>query len=177
MKTALVIIDVQEAMFQQPTPPHHGAAVVARIASLLARARAERVPVYFVQHDGGPGDDFERGTPSWQIHAPLAPLPGEPVVEKRHPSAFHDTDFDTLLKRAGIGRLVICGMQSEYCVDSTCRAGYGLGYKIVLVSDAHTTFDSPVLPATQIRNHHNQTLSGSFVDCKAAAEVAFSTDA
>ena len=173
MKTALVIIDVQEAMFLQPTPPHHGEAVVARIAGLLARARAEQVPVYFVQHDSGPGDDFERGTPSWQIHAPLAPLPGETIVEKRHPSAFHDTDFDTLLKRAGIGRLVICGMQSEYCVDSTCRAAFGLGYKIVLVSDGHTTFDSPVLPAGQIRTHHNHTLGGSFVDCAAAVEVAF----
>jgi nicotinamidase-related amidase len=173
MKSALVVIDVQEAMFQQPTPPHHSAAVVGRIAGLLDRARAEGVPIYYVQHDGGPGDDFERGTPSWQIHAPIAPKPGEPIVEKRHPSAFHDTGFDALLKQAGIGRLVICGMQTEYCVDSTCRAAYGLGYKLVLVSDAHTTFDSPILSAARIRNHHNQTLGGSFAECVPAAEVAF----
>ncbi|HEV2676230.1 MAG TPA: cysteine hydrolase family protein [Aliidongia sp.] len=173
MATALVIIDVQEAMFLQPTPPHHGPAVVSRIANLLARARADKVPVYFVRHDGGPNDDFERGTPSWQIHAPIAPLAGEPIVEKRYPSAFHETGFDELLKRDGIDRLVICGMQTEYCVDSTCRAAFGLGYKIVLVSDAHTTFDSPVLSSGQIRSHHNQTLGGSFVECVPTLEVAF----
>jgi nicotinamidase-related amidase len=173
MATALVVIDVQEAMFLQPTPPHDGAGVVERIADLLIKARAEGVPRYFVQHDGGPGDDFEHGTAGWHIHAPLAPKPGEPIVEKQHPSAFQDTGFDGLLKQGGIDRLVICGMQSEYCVDSTTRAAYSLGYKVVLVSDAHTTFDSPVLTGAQIQAHHNQTLGGSFAKAVPAAEVAF----
>ena len=173
MATALVVIDVQEAMFRQPSPPHDGAAVVGRIAGLLDRARAEDVPVFYVQHDGGTGDDFERGTPGWQIHAPIAPLPAEPIVEKRHPSAFQDTDFEARLKRAGVDRLVICGMQSEYCVDSTTRAAYSLGYKLVLVSDAHTTFDTRVLSGAQIQAHHNLTLGGGFARCVPAAEVAF----
>ena len=173
MATALVIIDVQEAMFRQPSPPHDGAGVVARIAGLLARARADGVPIYFVQHDGGPGDDFERGSVGWQIHAPIAPLPHEPIVEKRHPSAFHDTDFDSRLKQAGIDRLVVCGMQSEYCVDSTTRAAYSLGYKVVLVSDGHTTFDTRILTGAQIQAHHTNTLNGSFARCVPAAEVAF----
>ncbi|GGF23331.1 isochorismatase [Aliidongia dinghuensis] len=172
-KTALVVIDVQEAMFLQPSQPDDGAAVVGRIAGLLERARAEGVPVYYVQHNDAGDPDFARGSVGWQIHAPIAPKPGEPVVEKTHPSAFHDTDFDAILKRAGIDRLVICGMQSEYCVDSTCRAAFGLHYKVALVSDAHTTFDSPVLSGAQIRQHHNQTLGGSFVRCVPAAEVAF----
>ena len=173
MATALVVIDVQEAMFLQPSPPHDGPGVVGRIAGLLARVRADRVPVYFVQHDGGPGDDFERGSADWQIHAPIAPLPGEPIVEKRHPSAFQDTDFDARLKQAGIDRLVICGMQTEYCVDSTTRAAYALGYKVVLVSDAHTTFDNEILSAAQIQAHHTHTLGGSFAKCVLADEVAF----
>jgi len=173
MATALVVIDVQEAMFRQPTPPHDGAAVVGRIAGLLDRARADGVPVFYVQHDGGPGDDFERGTPGWQLHPPIAPLPGEPIVEKRHPSAFQDTDFEARLRQAGIDRLVICGMQSEYCVDSTTRAAYSLGYKVVLVSDAHTTFDSKILSGAQIQAHHTNTLNGSFAKAVPAAEVAF----
>lgn len=173
MATALVVIDVQEAMFMQPGPPHDGAGVVARIAGLLDKARAEGVPLYYVQHDGGAGDDFEHGSAGWQIHAPIAPKPGEPIVAKRHPSAFQDTGFDALLKAAGVDRLVICGMQSEYCVDSTTRAAYSLGYKVVLVSDAHTTFDSPVLTGAQIQSHHNQTLGGSFARVLPAAEVVF----
>jgi nicotinamidase-related amidase len=173
MATALVVIDVQEAMFRQPGPPHDAVGVVERIAGLLAKARAEGVPLYYVQHDGGQGDDFEHGTAGWQIHASIAPKPGEPIIEKRHPSAFQDTGFDDLLKAAGIDRLVICGMQSEYCVDSTTRAAYSLGYKVALVSDAHTTFDSPVLTGAQIKAHHNRTLGGGFARCVPAAEVAF----
>ena len=173
MATALVVIDVQEAMFLQPTPPHDGAGVVTRIAELLDRARAEGAPLYYVQHDGGPGDDFEHGSAGWQIHGPIAPKPGEPIVEKRHPSAFQDTGFDALLKAAGIDRLVICGMQSEYCVDSTTRAAYSLGYKVVLVSDAHTTFDSRILSGAQIQAHHTLTLNGSFAKAVPAVEVAF----
>jgi nicotinamidase-related amidase len=172
-KTALVVIDVQEAMFLQPTPPHDGVGVVERIGKLLDRARAEGVPIYYVQHGEGPGGDFERGSAGWQIHAPIAPKPGEAIVEKSHPSAFHDTDFDAVLKQEGIGRLVICGMQTEYCVDSTCRAAYGLGYEIALVSDAHTTFDTPILTGAQIQAHHNRTLGGSFTECVPAAEVTF----
>jgi len=173
MATALVVIDVQEAMFLQPSPPDDGVAVVARIKTLIERARAERVPVFFVQHDGGPGDAFENGSPGWQYHAPVAPLPGEPIVEKRFPSAFHDTDFDARLKAARVHRLVICGMQTEFCVDSTIRAAFGLGYEVVLVSDAHTTFDTPVLPAAKIRAHHSYTLGGDFARAVPAAEVRF----
>jgi nicotinamidase-related amidase len=173
MMTALVVIDMQEAMFLQSSPPDDGPGVVERIAGLLARARADRVPVYFVQHDGGPGDDLERGTAGWRIHAPLAPRPGEPIIEKRQPSAFHDTDFDARLKRAGIDRLVICGMQTEFCVDATTRAAAGLGYETVLVSDAHTTFDAGTLTAAQIRAEHNRTLGEGFARCVPAAEVAF----
>lgn len=173
MATALVVIDVQEAMFLQPAPPHDGPGVVGRIAGLLARARTDGVPVWYVQHDSGPGDDFERGTPGWQIHAPVAPLPGEPIVEKRHPSAFHGTDFDARLKQAGIDRLVICGMQTEYCVDSTTRAAYALGYKVVLVSDAHSTFDNGALSAAQIQAHHTRVLGGDFAQCAPASEIAF----
>jgi len=173
MASALVVIDVQEAMFRQPAPPHDGMAVVDRIAGLLARARTEGIPLFYVQHDGGPGDDFERGSAGWQIHAPIAPRPGEPIVEKRHPSAFQDTDFDARLKQIGIDRLVICGMQSEYCVDSTTRAAYSLGYKLVLVSDAHTTFDTKILSGAQIQAHHNLTLGGSFASCVPAGDVVF----
>ncbi len=173
MATALVVIDVQEAMFLQPGPPDDGAAVVARIKTLIERARTERVPVFFIQHDGGPGDAFENGSPGWQYHGPVAPLPGEPVVDKRYPSAFHDTDFDARLKAARVHRLVICGMQTEFCVDSTVRAAFGLGYEVVLVSDAHTTFDNGVLTGAQIRAHHNRTLGGDFARAVPSAGIAF----
>jgi nicotinamidase-related amidase len=172
MTSALVVIDMQEAMLMPSNPPHDRDGVVDRIAGLLARARTGRVPVIYVQHDGGAGDELERGLDGWKIHAPIAPQPGEPIVEKRHTSAFQDTDFESLLKPAGIDRLVLCGMQSDFCVDATTRAAAGLGYEVVLVSDAHTTFASQSLTAAEVQARQNQALS-AFARCVPAAEVQF----
>jgi nicotinamidase-related amidase len=75
------------------------------------------------------------------------------------------------LTEAGIGALVIVGIQTEMCVDSTCRAAVALGYRVV--SDVHTTFDSPELPAEKIIAHHNCTLRDRFVDLRSASDVDF----
>ncbi|HTO61462.1 MAG TPA: isochorismatase family protein, partial [Bradyrhizobium sp.] len=69
--------------------------------------------------------------------------------------------------------LIITGMQTEYCVDTACRAAAALGYKVSLVEDAHTTFDSKALPAERIVAHHNATLRGAFVELVTSDKVAF----
>lgn len=171
--TALLVIDLQRGLLDAGTPPHDRDAVLGRVAGILARARAEGVPVFHVQHDGGPGDDIERLTPGWEIHPAVAPREGEPVVEKDRCSAFHGTTLDRVLRARGITRLVVAGMQTEYCIDTNCRDAHGLGYEVVLVKDGHTTFDSPVVSAAQIVAHHNRTLNGSFVDLVEAAAVKF----
>ena len=99
--------------------------------------------------------------------------PGEIVVEKRHSSSFHDTDLHRRLADAGIDRLVIAGMQTEMCVDSACRGAVALGYRVVLVADGHTTWDTPVIDAERIIAHHNRLLSHGFADVVVADEVRF----
>jgi nicotinamidase-related amidase len=172
MTDALVIVDVQQGMFSLKLPLWRADEVVGRIAGLLARARAANVPVFHIQHDGGPGHPLAKGSPGWAHHEAVAPSPGEPVIEKSRHSAFHGTDFDAQLRKRGIDRLIIAGLQTEMCVDSTCRAAVALGYRVVLVADAHSTFDSPVLPAESIVAHHNQTLGGRFAELRIAATVA-----
>jgi len=173
MSTALVVIDMQQGMFTDEIAPYRGDEVLQCVGDLLKRARASRVPIFHVQHDGGPGDILGKGSAGWPHHPAVAPKDGEPVIEKRHGSAFQDTDLHVRLQAAGIDRLVIAGMQTEICVDSACRAAAALGYSVVLASDAHTTFDSPVLPAERIVAHHNRTLDGMFVELSATSEVRF----
>jgi len=171
---ALVVIDVQCGMFADPAmQPHDGEAVVARIAQLIQHARASSTPVIFVQHDGGESDALERDSPGFAIRPEIAPAPGETVVVKHFCSAFQQTGLAELLAQKAIKHIIACGMQTEYCVDTTCRAAFERGFEVTLVSDAHTTPDG-ALPASKIIAHHNATLAnGGFVKLKTASEVNF----
>jgi nicotinamidase-related amidase len=174
MSKALVIIDVQKAMFEDSAhQPFDGNAVVARIADLIAKARVQGTPVYYVQHDGGAEDSFGEGKPGFAFADAIAPQAGDDVTIKTKSSAFHGTDFDAKLKRAGIDHLVITGMQSEYCVTSAIRGAYERGYKLTLVSDAHSTFDTKFATGEDLVAIVNDTTSGSFADVVPAKEVVF----
>ncbi|HEY2068313.1 MAG TPA: cysteine hydrolase family protein [Rhizomicrobium sp.] len=172
MTTALVVIDVQKAMFGTLVP-FEGEAVVARIAGLIAKARAAGTPIFFVQHDGGPGDPFQAGTPGFAFCDVLAPQPGDDVTVKTKSSAFHRTDLDAKLKRAGVDALIITGMQSEYCVTSAIRGAYERGYRLTLVSDAHSTFDTKFATGKVIIDVINDTTRGSFAKVLPADQIAF----
>ncbi|MGN6150173.1 MAG: isochorismatase family protein [Rhizomicrobium sp.] len=174
MTKALVVIDHQKAMFFDPAmQPHDGEAVTGRIAALIAAARKAGTPVFFVQHDGGPGDDLHPGKPGYPFHDKVAPQPGDDVTVKHKSSAFHGTDFDTKLRRAGVDHLIVTGMQSEYCVTSAIRGAYERGYKLTLVSDAHSTFDSKAAKGEDIVAIINDTTRGSFGKVIPAAEIDF----
>ena len=172
MTSALLVIDLQRGMFSQEQAPHDGEAVLARVAGLLGRARERGLPVLHVRHDGGPGDPLERGTEGWDIHPAVAPRGEEPVIDKDRCSAFDGTDLHERLSSRGIDRLIVAGMQTEFCIDTNCRAAHALGYSVVLVRDGHTTFDTPSLTAAQVVEHHTRILHwGGFVELAEAATV------
>lgn len=169
---ALMVIDVQLGLFGTEQPLR-GEEVVARIAGLIARARAAGVPVFYVQHDGGPGDELDSNGPGFPFRAELAPKDGDPVTIKHKNSGFFETDLDDKLKAAGIDALVICGMQTEYCVDATVRSAYERGYRVIIAADAHTTFDSDILPASTIIAHTQHVWNGRYARLKTTDEIAF----
>ncbi len=175
-RTALVIIDVQRGMFASPEQPHDGNGVLSRIADLVSRARALSVPVIFVQHDGGEGHPLEKPHDNWKVHSGTGYIDGDVVIEKRNCDAFQDTDLQTKLVDGGITMLVLAGMMSEYCVDTTCRRAFSLGYNVILASDAHTTFSKPHLEAEKIVQHHNEVLGSGFAETRAAATILFKPD-
>jgi len=171
---ALIVIDMQGGMFADPAmQPHDGDAVVARIAGLIASARAASTPVIFIQHDGGPGDSLSRDQPGFALHPALSPQPGEPIITKTFCDAFQQTNLAETLAARQIDRLTLCGMQTEFCIDTTCRAAFARGFNVTLVADGHTTFDNEILPAATIIRHHNQTLGSGFAAVRAAAAITW----
>lgn len=134
--TALLIIDVQNGVVAG-APRRDD--VIANINTLVDKARAEDVPVVWVQHsdDGG----LKRDSDNWQFVPELVRRESEPLVHKRYGDSFEDTDLEGVLASHGVGRLVVTGAQTDACVRSTLHGAFARGYDAVLVGDAHTTED------------------------------------
>jgi nicotinamidase-related amidase len=173
VSAALVVIDVQNGMFGHEQQPHDSTGMLSRIVRLVRKARAASVPVIFVQHDGGAGHPLEKPSDGWRIHSDTGYRDSDTVVEKRHCDGFQDTDLAEKLADSGASDLVIAGMMTEYCVDTTTRRAFSLGYNVTLVSDGHSTFDTSLITADQIIAHHNSILSSGFAKLKPAAEIEF----
>lgn len=151
--TALVVIDVQNDVVANA---HERDAVVANIAVLVAKARAEGVPVVWVQHSD---DELVSGTDGWQYVAELQPQASEPVVHKRYGDSFEDTTLEAELSGRGVGRVIVAGAQTDACIRATLHGAFVRGYDTVLVGDAHTTedFSSYGLPPAPLVIAHTNT--------------------
>lgn len=133
--TALLVIDVQSGVV---AGNYERDAVVANIGGLVDKARQERVPVVWVQHFA---DGLERGSDGWQIVPELKPDDAEPLVDKRYGDSFEDTNLENVLSGLNVGRLIVCGAQTDMCIRSTLHGAFARGYDATLVKDAHTTED------------------------------------
>src|SRR5215475_14179968 len=159
MNTALLVIDVQVGIIDH-SPAYNKDQVLANINDLLTEARAAGVPVIYVRHDGGKGDSLEAHTAGWPIHQRVAPVDGEPIVDKQSCSSFYETPLQAMLNKAEVSHLIVTGCMTEYCIDTACRHATTLGFDVTLVSDGHTTIDNELLKAEQIIAHHNRALNG-----------------
>lgn len=175
--TALLVIDVQHGIFMRKE--YDGMAVynedifINNLKSLIQKARAVNIPVIYIQHMYEDFPLMEKGEPLWEVHPAIKPESGDVIIEKYHADAFLKSALDETLKNSGITNLVITGLQTAYCVDTTCRRAFSLGYKTVLVSDGHSTLDTEILPAEKIIAHHNDVLGSQFVELKVSDEIEF----
>lgn len=176
MKSALLIIDFQNAIFTTPVA-YQGDAVLERIRQLIEKARASSIDVIYVQHEQA-GTVWAAGGKTWEFPAAIAPQPQDYVSSKSVCDAFSNTALEHHLVEQGITRVVICGYATEFCIDTNVRRCVSLGLQTVVVQDAHTTRNRPVLEAPQIIAHHNWVWSefaspGTALQLCAAADVQF----
>lgn len=157
-RQALMVIDVQRALCEGPEAAFEADVVIARIDALAARARAAGCPVIFVQHEGTNGY-LERGTEGWALPPALHTSGDDHFVGKTTPDAFNRTPLADLLATLQVQELVVCGMHTEFCVDTTVRRALAHGFPVLLAGDAHTSNGNEHLSAAQVIAHHNVTLS------------------
>ncbi|WP_308635372.1 cysteine hydrolase family protein [Paenibacillus silvisoli] len=170
--TALLIIDVQTAMFNEENPVHGHEELLERIGGLLGRARAGGIPVIYVQHNEGVGEELETGSPAWEIHTAIAPKDGEPRIQKFKPDSFEGTDLRDKLTAKGISQLVIAGLQTDYCINATVTRAAELGYDVTVAGDAHSTWGQNGQSAEQIIEAHNARFS-SFARIQPSTAIIF----
>ena len=177
MTTALLIIDVQRALCSGEYQCHDIHRVIDTINGLSVRARKAGVPVVLIQHEEK-DSPLAQCTEGWQLPEGLETSPKDLRVRKTTPDSFYQTDLRKLLPSEDFEKLVICGLQTDYCVNATVRQAHQLGYDVVLVADAHSTVDNGNMSAEDIIVEHNKDLAHltgatGRIDVKPAADITF----
>ncbi|RRC92049.1 isochorismatase family protein [Streptococcus sanguinis] len=144
MKTALIIIDVQNILVETGFQSDK---MMDKISFLQHQARSKGVEIIYIQHMENPEDS---ALEDWQ----------------RYNSIFKETGLKDYLDKEDIGRLVLCGMQTEYCVDASVKVGFEFDYKLVIPEGAFTTFDGEEASAEKINTFYQKIWDGRFADVR-----------
>ena len=177
--TALVLVDIQRDYFpggRMALPDADNAG--RRAADLLARCRAASMPVIHVRHESiRPGSTFFLpGTEGADIHPLAAPLPGEAVVTKNFPNSFRDTALLQHLRDLGATDIIVVGMMTHMCIDTTVRAAFDLGFRCRVAGDATASpplsYGGRTVDADTVRTTFLAALHGVFAEVTDAADLA-----
>ena len=178
MSNALLIIDIQNDYFPGGSMELVGSpAAGVQAKALLDAFRARGLPVIHVQHlSTRPGATFFLpDTDGARIHDSVEPAPGETVITKHFPNAFRETALADTLRERGIKSLVIAGMMSHMCIDTSTRAAADAGYACTLVHDACATrdlaFGGTTVPAAQVQAAFMAAMNGAFAKVVSAGEA------
>lgn len=129
----LLVVDVQVGVMNEAWD---SARIVQNVSRAVDRARAQDVPVIWVQHAD---EDLPHGSPAWQWVPELVPAPREPLIHKQFNSSFEQTPLDEELAQRGATHIVLAGAASNWCIRATAYGALERGYDLTLVKDAHTT--------------------------------------
>ncbi|MCK9684112.1 cysteine hydrolase family protein [Scleromatobacter humisilvae] len=132
-RRVLLVVDVQVAVMKDGWEAPR---VIANVAQAVERARAQGVPVLWVQHES---EDMRYDSPGWQWVPELVPAAGEVRLFKKYTSSFEETPLELELGRLDASHIVLAGAQSNWCIRATAYGALDRGYDLTLVADAHTT--------------------------------------
>lgn len=177
-RMALLVVDVQQGFDDaHHWGPRNNPACEENIAALLAEWRAHARPVVFVRHDSSdPSSPLRPGQPG---NAFKAVVTGEPdlLVSKHVNSCFHGTpDLDAWLRAQDLDGMVLAGITTNHCCETTARVGGNLGHRVLLALDATHTFDRPgpdgrVISAEDLARVTATNLHGEFATVVATAQL------
>ena len=174
MTKALLVIDVQKAPFiSERFQVYQPKETLDNIRLLIKNARNAGVEVIFFRHIDNRFPHLSENSEGVEFVEGIAPESDEKSYSKDVISCFGGTNVHEYLQSKGIDELVICGIQTDFCVDTSVKVGVDLGYKIIVASDAHTTFETKTISAKDIIAHYNKVLGVVFCKVMPSAEIKF----
>lgn len=127
----------------------------SNVKKIIATARENSIEVIFVRHDDGAGNELTKGTPGYEIFDEFQPEDNELIFDKTVNSAFRGTGLLEYLKQKEETEIIIVGLQTDYCIDATIKAGFEHGFKMIVPANTNSTFDNKYMSAEQIYSYYN----------------------
>lgn len=169
-KTALLVIDAQELITNDRLYAFDR--FTANVRTLIAEARKYGVEVIYVRHDDGEGKPLSKGNAGFDVYSGFAPEAGERIFDKFVNSPFRDSGLLDYLQKKAVKRLIVTGLQTDYCIDATVKCGFEHGFEMIVPEYCNSTFDNDFMTSEQIYRYYNEFMwKNRYAKCVDMAEA------
>lgn len=158
----LLVVDMQEGLVDDELYAFD--TFMDRTVCLIGAARKNRVEVIFVQHDAGPGSGLTAGDEAFEIAEQVRPAPGEKVFVKTINSCFGNEAFREYMEKQEDKRLMIIGLQTNYCIDCTVKSAFERGYDVIIPEGTNSTFDNDYMTGETAVRYYNEDVWEELAD-------------
>ena len=158
----LLVIDMQKAIVDGELYAFD--TFMDRTARLVDAARKTGVEVIFVQHDAGPGSGMSAGDEGFEIVDEVRPRQGEKVYVKTINSCFGNKEFREYMEKQADKRLMVIGLQTNYCIDATVKSAFERGFEVIIPEGTNTTFDNAYMTGETTVKYYNEDVWEEIVD-------------
>jgi len=158
----LIVIDVQKGITDERL--YNYESFLKNITSIIDAARKNGVEVIYVQHDDGPGSGFSVGDRDFEIADQVAPKAGEKVYFKTINSCFGNKDFKAYMESQEDKRLMIIGLQTNYCIDATVKSAFERGFEVIIPEGTNSTFDNDYMTGETTVRYYNEDVWEEIVE-------------
>ena len=160
----LLVIDMQKAITDSELYDFDN--FIDRTVRLSDTARKNHVEVVYVQHDAGPGSGFSAGDSDFEIADQVAPEKGEKIFVKTINSCFGNKEFTKYMEQQEDKRLMVIGLQTNYCIDATVKSAFERGYRVIIPEGTNSTFDNDYMTGETTYRYYNEEIwPDCFADC------------
>ena len=158
----LLVVDMQKGLVDEDLYAFES--FTERTASLVNAARKNHVEVIFFQHDAGPGSGMSAGDEAFEIIDRIAPAEGEKVFVKTINSCFGNKEFREYMERQNDKRLMIIGLQTNYCIDCTVKSAFEREFDVIIPEGTNSTFDNDYMTGETTVRYYNEDIWEELVE-------------